>query len=305
MYDDPFNFTNVKLVFIFKATNSPGGILMELGLGEKIALVTGAGGGVGAAVARAFYREGAAVVFTDIDGGGLKRAAGGFGDRAVTIECDVTIKDRVHDLFREVEKRFGRLHILVNCAALNSADFIEDIAEKDIEGVLDVNIKGYMFTTMEAIRLMKKAGYRRLIYINSSSGLKASAGLALYSASKYFDRGFCVAAALELGRFNITANSICPSDIYPESGIDPDGGNAGGGDIPAGSWMNESLLRISLEKEGVSSLGELAAKRTRANPMRRACTKEDVADLALFLASGKAGFVNGQSIGLNGGALPH
>ena len=284
---------------------------MELGLGGKIALVTGAGGGVGAAVARAFCREGAAVVFTDIDGGGLKRAAGGFGDRAVTIECDVTIKDQVYGLFREVEKRFGRLHILVNCAALNSADFIEDIKEKDIEGVLDVNIKGYMFTTMEAIRLMKKAGYGRLIYINSSSGLKASAGLALYSASKYFDRGFCVAAALELGRFNITANSICPSDIYPESGGGLTGGisgsNAGGADddIPAGSWMNKSLLRISLEKEGVSSLGELIAKRTRANPMRRACTKEDVADLALFLASGKAGFVNGQSIGLNGGALPY
>jgi sorbitol-6-phosphate 2-dehydrogenase len=275
---------------------------MELGLGGKIAIVTGAGGGVGAAVARAFWREGAAVVFTDIDGGGLKRAAGGLGDRAVTIECDVTIKDQVYGLFREVEKRYGRLHILVNCAALNSADFIEDIKEKDIESVLDVNIKGYMFTTMEAIRLMKKAGYGRLIYINSSSGLKASAGLALYSASKYFDRGFCVAAALELGRFNITANSICPSDIYPQSG----GGNTGSDDdIPAGSWMNKSLLRISLEKEGVSSLGDLVAKRTRANPMRRACTKEDVADLALFLASGKAGFVNGQSIGLNGGALPY
>ena len=303
MYHNPFNFTIAKPGFIFRATTSPGGILMELGLGGKIALVTGAGGGVGAAVARAFCREGAAVVFTDIDGGGLKRAAGGFGDRAVTIECDVTIKDQVNGLFREVEKRFGRLHILVNCAALNSADFIEDIKEKDIEGVLDVNIKGYMFTTMEAIRLMKKAGYGRLIYINSSSGLKASAGLALYSASKYFDRGFCVAAALELGRFNITANSICPSDIYPQSG----GGNAGSDehDIPAGSWMNKSLLRISLEKEGVSSLGELIAKRTRANPMRRACTKEDVADLALFLASGKAGFVNGQSIGLNGGALPY
>jgi NAD(P)-dependent dehydrogenase (short-subunit alcohol dehydrogenase family) len=152
---------------------------------------------------------------------------------------------------------------------------------------------------MEAIPIMKKGGFGRLIYINSGSGLKASAGLSLYSASKYFNRGFAISSALELGRFNITANSICPSDIYPQS--------QGNGDetLAPKSWTNESLLRISLEKEGVSSLEELIKKRNAKNPMKRSCTASDVVNLALFLASERAGFINGQSIGLNGGAIPY
>jgi NAD(P)-dependent dehydrogenase (short-subunit alcohol dehydrogenase family) len=146
---------------------------------------------------------------------------------------------------------------------------------------------------------MKNARFGRLIYINSGSGLKASAGMSLYSASKYFNRGFAISCALEAGKYNITSNSICPSDIYPEeeTGVE--------NDRPAQSWKNESLLRISMEKEGVPSLKELIIKRTRTNPMKRSCTKEDVANLALFLASDKAGFINGQSIALNGGALPY
>ena len=144
---------------------------------------------------------------------------------------------------------------------------------------------------------MKKEGYGRLIFINSGSGLKASAGLSLYSASKYFNRGFAISSALELGQFNITANSICPSDIYPQG--------KGEENLVPKSWMNESLLRISLEKEGVTSLDELIEKRNSKNPMRRSCTLNDVANLVLFLASDRAGFINGQSIGLNGGALPY
>jgi sorbitol-6-phosphate 2-dehydrogenase len=142
---------------------------------------------------------------------------------------------------------------------------------------------------------MKKSGYGRLIFINSCSGLKASAGLSLYSASKYFDRGFAISAALELGRYNITANSICPSDIYPEPSKDPG----------PQSWLTPSLVRISLQKEGVGTLEELIHKRNASNPMRRACTTDDVANLALFLASERAGFINAQSIGLNGGIIPY
>ena len=75
--------------------------------------------------------------------------------------------------------------------------------------------------------------------------------------------------------------------------------------MEARSWKNEALLRISLEKENVKSLEEFIKKRNTRNPMRRSCKKEDVAWLALFLASEKAGFINGQSIGVNGGAIPY
>lgn len=272
---------------------------MDLQLKDRIVVVTGAASGVGTAAARAFCEEGAYTVFTDIDTRGLQHALTGHKKRGMSVVCNVSDRQEVSKLFKKVKKRFGTLHILVNNAAVNTADYIENINMQDFERVLDINVRGYVHTTMEAIPLMKNGGFGRLIYINSGSGLKASAGLSLYSASKYFNRGFAISSALELGRFNITANSICPSDIYPQSQ------SQGGDNMVPKSWMNESLLRISLEKENVSSLEELIEKRNKKNPMRRSCTMADVTNLALFLASDCAGFINGQSIGLNGGALPY
>jgi NAD(P)-dependent dehydrogenase (short-subunit alcohol dehydrogenase family) len=265
---------------------------MDLGLEGKIVCVTGAGSGIGAAIARAFCREGAVTVFTDIDAEGLRQAVTGCENRGSARLCDVTDRNQVDELFRFIELTHGALHVLVNNAAVNSAQHVEDITEEELERVIRVNIKGYINTTVGALPLMKKAGFGRLVYVNSGSGLKASACLPLYSASKYFDRGFAISVALEVGRHNITSNSICPSDIYPDKEMGPK------------SWKTESLLRLSLEKEGVQSLNDLFRKRRAANPMRRSCTKEDVANLALFLASTQAGFINGQSIGINGGALP-
>ena len=270
---------------------------MDYKLRDKTAVVTGAGGGIGSAIARGFCREGCRTVFTDLNADGLKKAVRGCGDRAVAIECDVSSLESVRRMFAEVREKFGALHILVNTAAVNTADWVQEIREEELQKIIDVNIKGYIYTTMEAVGLMRAGGFGRLIYINSGSGLKASAGLSLYSASKYFNRGFSISVALEVGKYNITANSICPSDVYPEQN-GPDG-------LTASSWKNEDLVRISLQKAGVSSLDELERKRIASNPMKRACTRKDITGLALFLASESAGYINGQSIGLNGGALPY
>jgi len=266
---------------------------MDLGLDNKVVLVTGAASGIGAEIARAFCTENAKTIFTDINLKGLKNAVKGYENQSTFLECDVSNRESVKRLFRIVKEKYKVLHVLVNNASINTADYIVDIKDKDLENIINVNMKGYIYTTVEAIPLMQQAGYGRLIYINSGSGLKASGGLSLYSSSKYFDRGFAICAALEVGKYNITSNSICPSDIYPE------------GDLKACSWTNKSLVRISLEKEKVKSLDELINKRTKSNPMSRSCKKEDVAYLTLFLASDKAGFINGQSIGLNGGLLPY
>jgi 3-oxoacyl-[acyl-carrier protein] reductase len=122
--------------------------------------------------------------------------------------------------------------------------------------------------------------------------MKASAGLAVYSASKYFLHGLCVAAGLELGRDGITANIICPSDVYP------------GGESTSGSWGDPRLVEMSCEKEGVANIEALKAKRIARNPAHRSCTEGDVASLAAFLASPLADFINAQAIGVNGGAVP-
>jgi NAD(P)-dependent dehydrogenase (short-subunit alcohol dehydrogenase family) len=272
---------------------------MDLGLKGMIVVITGAASGIGTAIGRAFCDEGAVTIFTDIDGGRLKNVVNNYEKRAIDKVCDVSDKDCVIRLFKSIEGEFGKIHVLVNNAAVNTADYIEQIKEEDLKKVININMLGYIYTTMAALPLMKKAGYGRLIYINSGSGLKASAGLPIYSSAKYFNRGFAIAAALETGKYNITSNSICPSDVYPEEDTDPQK------ELSAKSWTNESLLRISMEKEGVGTLKELIQKRTNSNPMKRSCKKEDVASLALFLASDKAGFINGQSIGLNGGSLPY
>jgi len=265
---------------------------MDYHLKEKVVLVTGAGSGIGAEVARAFCREEATTIFVDIDEQGLEAALAGYEEWGSPMVCDVSNAREVEDLFARIRAKYGALHVLVNSAAVCKAAYVQDIEEEDLERAFAVNMKGYVYTTMQAVPLMKAAHYGRLIYINSASGLKASAGLAVYSASKYFDRGFAIAAALEVGRHNITSNSICPSDVYPE------------GSREARSWCEKTLLQISLEKEEVRTFEELKQKRTARNPMRRSCTAMDVAALALFLASEQAGFINGQSVGLNGGALP-
>jgi NAD(P)-dependent dehydrogenase (short-subunit alcohol dehydrogenase family) len=271
---------------------------MDLGLRDKIVLVTGAASGIGAAVARAFCVEGTRTVFTDVNEKGLAAALKGYERKGTTMVCDVSNPRDVRALFHEVKNLFGTLHVLVNAAAINTAEYIDRISEGDLKKVLDVNVRGYVYTTREAIPLMKAAGYGRLIYINSGSGLKASAGLSLYSASKYFNRGFAISAALEAGKYRITSNSICPSDVYP-------GGAGGENGLDAKSWKNTQLVRISLEKEGVDTFEALMEKRREKNPMKRSCTTADIASLALFLASERAGFINGQSIGVNGGLLPY
>ena len=266
---------------------------MEIAHKNRVVLVTGAGSGIGAAVARAFCSEGAKTVFVDIDRDRLEQAIDCCGSLARPKQCDVSSRREVEKVFQEVERTYGLLHVLVTCAAVLEGGGVTEIEEESLERTIDINIKGYVYTTTYAIPLMRKAGYGRIIYLNSSSGLKASAGLPLYSASKYFNRGFAISTALEVGKDSITANSVCPSDVYPE------------GDLEARSWRDSSLLDISLEKEGVDTLEELIEKRREKNPMKRHCTTDDIVNLVLFLASEQAGFINGQSIGLNGGQLPY
>ncbi|MGQ9628903.1 MAG: SDR family NAD(P)-dependent oxidoreductase [bacterium] len=270
---------------------------MDLGLSDKVAIVTGGGRGVGLGIALRLAREGCLVAVADIDFAGAKGAAETIesrvdGARAFPIRVDVSDPEGVGAMVRDVVREFGTVHILVNNVGVTLPNWVEEITEDDFERTVEINMRGYVNCTRAVVPYMRSAGYGRLIYLGSSSGLKASAGLALYSASKYFIRGFAISAGLELGRYNITANVICPSDIYPDDFY------------RTGSWRDDRLIRISLEKEGARDFEELRAKRIAANPMRRACTVEDIADLAAFLASERAGFINAQTIAVNGGGIP-
>jgi len=264
---------------------------MDLQLKGRVALVTGGGNGLGAAICHGLAQEGVKVAVADLNLEAAQRVADSIGGFA--LKMDVAHKEEVEAGIAQIADVFGGLHIVINNVGLTLPDYLSDINDEDIESTFNTNMRGPLLVTRAAVPLLSTAGWGRLIYIGSSSGLKASAGLSLYSASKYFLHGLCVAAGLELGKHGITANILCPSDIYPE------------GDSPAGSWLNPKLVEISLKKDGVSDFAQLTAKRIARTPAGRSCRVEDVANLAVFLASPLADFISAQVIGVNGGALPN
>jgi sorbitol-6-phosphate 2-dehydrogenase len=166
--------------------------------------------------------------------------------------------------------------------------FIENVTEKDFKTTMDVNVKGAVYCSKAVSPYMRRQGYGRIINISSMSGVVGSAGLSVYSMSKFALRGLTHALGRELGQYGITVNAIAPTDIYE-----------------TGSWsQNPSLYKVSMKKEGVKSPEELRQKRIEKIPVKRACTIEDVANLVVFLSSERAGFINCQTILLNGGLVP-
>ena len=263
---------------------------MDLQLRDTVVFLTGGGRGIGAAIARTLAAEGARVAVADLDGSRAGDTAAACKGMPLTV--DVTDATAVAESLAAVAARWGAVHVVVSNVGITRAGLLATVSDDDVDATLAVNVRGPLNVTRAAVPHLRKAGWGRLIYIGSSSGLKASAGLAVYSASKYFLHGLSVAAGLELGRDGITANIVCPSDVYPGDGS------------TAGSWLDPELVRISCEKEGVGGLEELKARRIARSPAGRSCSEDDIAALVAFLASPCAGYVNAQAIGVNGGAVP-
>lgn len=265
---------------------------MDLQLTSRPAIVFGGAGGIGAHIAQALVAEGARVLVADRDAQAARAHAASLGADTLGCGCDVSRRDQVRAAVDHAVNAFGALHIAIDAVGLTLANYLTDINDRDVETTFNVNMKGALWVAQASAEPMKRAGYGRLIFIGSGSGMKGSAGLAVYSASKFFLRGLAQAVGLELGPSGITSNVVCPSDVYPQ------------GDIPARTWNDPTLLKISCGKEGVADLESLRAKRIRANPLRRACTPADIAALTVFLCSPAGGYINAQTLGLNGGGLP-
>jgi NAD(P)-dependent dehydrogenase (short-subunit alcohol dehydrogenase family) len=265
---------------------------MDLQLKACPVLVFGGGGGLGARIAAALSEEGARVVVADRDGAAARAVAARIGGAALAVTCDLSDRAQVQGAVDETMRRFGALKVAVQAVGLTLANWLPDITDRDVDITFNVNMRGSIWVAQAAGAAMKEAGYGRLIFIGSGSGMKGSSGLSVYSASKFFIRGLVQAVGLELAPFGITCNVICPSDVYPE------------GDMPAMTWQDSTLVQISCQKEGAADLDSLKRKRIAKNPARRSCTADDVASLTAFLCSPLAGFINAQTIGLNGGGLP-
>jgi glucose 1-dehydrogenase len=247
-------------------------------LDNKVALITGAGSGIGQGIAKRFAEEGARIVIDFIgpsqgadDTLNMVRQAGSFG---VTVEADVTKSADIKKLVDIAYDKMGGLDILVNNAGIEKKASFTDVTEEDYDKVLAVNLKGPFFLTQYFARKLVASGKAgRVINISSVHEDMAFPDFSTYCISKGGLRMFMRNLAVELGPKNITINNIAPGAIQTP--------------------INKKLLADKVEMQAL----------LKNIPLSRLGMPEDVADLAVFLASDKAGYVTGSTYVIDGGLM--
>lgn len=236
---------------------------------EGCALVTGASGGIGSAIASALGGDGWPVGVNFC--GGEKAASETVkriedrGGRALAVRADITVPEESEQLFATLEEHFGRVLVLVNNAGVRSDDLAVSLSDSDWGSVIDTNLTAAFRTTRRALRGMIRERFGRVINIASVVGPRANAGQANYAASKAGLIGMTRTVAVEVARRGVTVNAIAPGLIETDMTADLDG----------------SLME--------------------AVPARRAGRPEEVAACASFLASEQAGYVTGSTLYVDGG----
>ena len=248
-------------------------------LDDKVALISGAARGQGAAEARLFVERGARVVLGDVLDGEGKALAEELGESALYAHLDVTSEDDWRTAVDAAVERFGGLDVLVSNAGISPPPRpIEETSLDDYLRVIQVNQVGTFLGIKAVIPAMEMSGSGSIVTISSTGGISSAAGLAPYSSSKFAVRGLTRAAALELARRGIRVNSVHPGFILTQLGIED-------GTDPA---IIQNLI------------GEHA---TRLAPLGRPGEAEEIAQLALFLASDESSYCTGSEFVADGGLI--
>lgn len=244
----------------------------------RVAFVTGAGRGIGAATALRLAEEGARVALADVDSEGCQQVAteiDRLGSEALVLRCDVSNKDMVQEAVDATVKQFGRLDILVNNAGVLRDNLLFKMADEDWDTVMNVHLKGAFLCSRAAQKYMVEQRYGRIVSLSSTSAL-GNRGQANYSAAKAGLQGLTRTLAIELGPFGITANAVAPGFIDTE------------------------MTRATAERMGISPEAFKAAAEQRI-AVHRIGQPADVAAVIAFLVSDDAGYVSGQTIYVAGG----
>ena len=245
-----------------------------LSLTGRVAVVTGAGRGIGAATARLLAQAGAQVALVDRDAAGVTQTAEQIavtGGEALPFTNDVTDAFAVERTFDRVAEEWGRLDVLVNNAGTLREAPLEDLTDDDFRDTLDVNLRAAMVCARAAVPHMLRQGRGRILSAASGSTRLGSQGLTAYAAAKAGIVGMTRTWARELGPRGITANAVAPGLI---------------------------------EGETVRTVASEELERTLARiPARRLGRPEEVAAVYLFLSSDLAAFINGAVVGVDGGLL--
>ena len=245
-------------------------------MSERIALVTGGGGGIGSAIAAGLAADGHAVAVADLDietaRGSAERIAAD-GGRAAPFELDVSDGASVAAALAIVERQLGPIGILINNAGWDELRPFVETDEAFWDRVIEINFKGCLHTTSELLPGMIERGYGRIVNIASDAARVGSSMESVYAGAKGAVIAFTKTIAREAARAGVTANAVCPG--------------------PTRTPMLERMAAEGGEK--------LVDALVRAVPMRRLGEPEDVAAAVAFLASDRAGFITGQTLSVSGG----
>jgi 3-oxoacyl-[acyl-carrier protein] reductase len=244
----------------------------------RVAFITGASRGIGAATALRMAEEGAQVVLADIDTEGCKHVSAELdrlGSEGLIVACNVADSAMVQDAIDKAANHFGRLDILVNNAGVVRDNMLFKMSEDDWDAVLNVHLKGAFLCSRAAQKYMVQQKYGRIVSLSSTSAL-GNRGQANYSAAKAGLQGFTRTLAVELGQFGITVNAVAPGFIDTE------------------------MTRTASRRMGFDP-DERIAEAAKIIPVRRVGQPRDVANVICFLSSDEAGFVSGQIIYVAGG----
>ncbi len=246
-----------------------------MNLVNKVAIVTGAGRGIGKAIAIALAREGANIIAIDVDiqtAEEVAREIKSLDRQALAIQVDVSDSKEVNRMVQSVLEKFKRVDILVNNAAIIKRGSIEDLTEEDWDRVMDVNLKGAFNCAKAVVGAMKKQRYGKIVNISSIAGkIGDLASAPCYGASKAGMTCLAKSLARELASYGINANVVAPHAIETDMSKE---------------WSEEKRKSIIADI-----------------PLGRLGEPEDVAEAVVFLVSDKAKFITGEVLDVNGGCL--
>ncbi|MGN6460645.1 MAG: 3-oxoacyl-[acyl-carrier-protein] reductase [Pseudolabrys sp.] len=238
-------------------------------LSGKTALVTGATGGIGGAIARGLHRQGATVALSGTRREALDELAGSLGERVHVLPCNLSDAAAVEKLVPDAEAAMGKLDVLVANAGITKDNLFVQLKDDDWEQVLNVNLTATFRLTRAAVKTMMRRKFGRIIGITSVVGVTGNPGQVNYTAAKAGMIGMMKSVAAEYARRNVTANCIAPGFIA--------------------TAMTDKLN----DKQREAILGRV--------PAGRLGTPDDIAAAAVFLASDEAGYMTGQTLHVNGG----
>lgn len=252
-------------------------------LSNKIALITGSGTGIGLVIALTFAKHGADVVVNDVNDENGRNAADkikDMGRNSFYVRADVSKNDEVEEMVKRIIIDFGRIDILVNNAGVSSTALLVDLKESDWDWILNVNTKGVFLCSKFVAREMIRQKSGKIVNIGSRA---ARVGLSMYthySASKFGVIGLTQSIAQELAPHGINVNAVCPGKVDTA--------------MIRREWVWESEVTGAspeeIEREIVSSI-----------PLGRMAQPEDIAKVAVFLASDYAAYMTGQALNVTGG----